>query len=75
MAGDVIQGLDLMEVLYLIARKSKKYQAIFLQDLEKIIDDKEKFNEVRKLFLNAFNNYTRFVLRIIFGDDFESINK
>lgn len=71
--GEIIQGLDLLDVVNFINKKSKTFQAIFLQDLEEIIPkDSESFIAIRKLFLDSFNNYTRSVFNIIFGSDFEN---
>jgi hypothetical protein len=67
--GVVIQGLDLMEVINFIGKKNKRYQAMSLQELELIIPkDSEEFKKIRKLFLDGYNDYTRAILRIIFGD-------
>jgi hypothetical protein len=67
--GVVIQGLDLLDIIKFIARKNKKYQAMLLNDLEEVLPaDSEEYKKVRKLFLDCFNNYTRSVLRAIFGD-------
>ncbi len=69
--GVVVQGLDLMDVVIFISKKNKKFQAISLSELEEIID-KEKYPEiyqaVRKLILDGFNNYTRSIVRVLFGD-------
>lgn len=65
----IIQGLDLLEVIGFIAKKNRRYQAMSLQDLEEIIPkDSEEFRKIRKLFLDGYNDYTRAILRIIFGD-------
>ena len=65
----IVQGLDLTEVIGFINRKNKRYQAMSLQELETIISkDSEEFSQIRKLFLDGFNDYTRAILRIIFGD-------
>lgn len=69
MGAVVIQGFDVIDVLNFIATKNKKYQAIFLNDLERIVaPDSEEFQAIRKLYLDSQNNYTRSVLRVIFGD-------
>jgi hypothetical protein len=40
-----------------------------LQELETILPaDSEEFKMIRKLFLDGYNDYTRSILRIIFGD-------
>ncbi|KKM85465.1 hypothetical protein LCGC14_1288830, partial [marine sediment metagenome] len=71
----VIQGLDVLDVVKFIGKKNKRFQAILLKELEEYfpIDIKTRrrsddFYLIRKLFLDGFNNYTRSVLRIIFGD-------
>jgi len=67
--GVIIQGLDVLDVIGFIETKNKKFQAILLNDLEQIVDkDSEEFKLIRKLFLDGFNNYTRSILRLIFGD-------
>jgi len=67
--GVVIQGLDLMDIIKFVARKNKKYQAMLLNDLEEVLPpESEEYKAARKLFLDCFNNYTRSVLRAIFGD-------
>jgi hypothetical protein len=64
--AEIIQGLDLMDI--------KSYQARILDELEQILGaDTEEFKAVRKLFLDGFNEYTRSVLRTIFGTDLESL--
>lgn len=69
--GVVVQGLDLMDIITFVSKKNKKFQAISLSELEEIID-KEKYpeiyREVRKLILDGFNNYTRSIVRVLFGD-------
>ena len=67
-SGVVIQGLDAIDILVNLQKKRKKFQAIFLADLEEIEDDPEKFAKIRKLYLDDSNNYTRSVLRMIFGN-------
>jgi hypothetical protein len=65
----IIQGLDIMEVIGFITKKNKRYQAMSLQELETILPaDSEEFKMIRKLFLDGYNDYTRSILRIIFGD-------
>lgn len=74
--GQIIQGLDVLDLFKFITKKSKKFQAIFLKDLEEIISaDDPKYNEIRKLYLDFSNDYTRSIFRIIFGTDFEGVIK
>ena len=70
--SSVIQGLDPLDIIYFVNKKNKKFQAILLQDVEEVLGvDSPEYKEVRRLFLDSFNNYTRSILRIIFGNDFE----
>jgi uncharacterized linocin/CFP29 family protein len=74
--GEIIQGLDLKDLVLLIDKKSGKFQAILLQDIEGVISkDSPEFKQVRKLVLDSYNEYTRSVMRAIFGNDFEYISK
>lgn len=67
--GHIIQGLDTIDAAKIISKKNSKFLAIGLQELEESLDkDSEEFNTIRKLFLDNFNDYTRSIMRIIFGD-------
>jgi len=67
--GHIIQGLDTIDVAKIISKKNSKFLAIGLQELEESLDKNEKnFNNIRKIFLDNFNDYTRSIMRIIFGD-------
>jgi hypothetical protein len=72
--GVVIQGLDVLDVLGFVNKKKQRFLAISLNDLEEIFEAKgmdrnsEEFQLVRKLILDLVNEYTRSVLRVIFGD-------
>lgn len=72
MAGEIIQGLDVFDIIFLVGRKNKKFQAILLQEIEEVLGkDTEQYIRIRKLVLDSYNNYTRSMLRAIFGNDFE----
>ena len=72
MTGNVIQGLDLMDVIFFVGKKNRKFQAILLQDVENVLGkDTQEYQEVRKLILDSYNAYTRSILRVIFGNDFD----
>ena len=67
--GVVVQGLDLVDIITFISKKNKKFHAILLTELEEILDkNSPEFKAIRKLVLDGFNNYTRSVVRAIFGD-------
>ena len=64
-----IDGLDAFDLISFIGKKNKKFQAIILADAEEILGkDSEEFKQIRKLFLDGFNDYTRSIVRIVFGD-------
>lgn len=73
--GNIIQGVDILDYIHSIDKENKKFQAITLQNLEELISDKEVFRAARKVILDSFNSYTRSVVRNIFGDDFEYIQR
>ena len=74
--SEVIKGLNLLDVIINVGNKRKKFQAITLQKLESILPpDSDEFKEVRKIILDGFNEYTKSVLRELFGTDFEYIKK
>lgn len=66
--GTIIQGLDPIDLTELISQKNRKYVAITLQSIEEIMEDDPNFKLVRKEVLTNFNNYTRSIVRAIFGD-------
>lgn len=70
-----IEGLDLIDVLTTIRRRQQRYIALLLSDIEEMagLDDK-RYIVVRKLVLDHFNDYTRSVFRIIFGEDVEGLS-
>jgi hypothetical protein len=67
--GTIIQGLDLKDIIGFIEKKNKKFQAITLSEFEEIMDkNSDEFKAVRKITLDNYNNYTRSVIRAIFGE-------
>jgi hypothetical protein len=67
--GKVVQELDVLDVIKNIGKKNKRLQAILLQEVEKLVDkDSPEFEALRKAILDETNNYTRSVIRVIFGD-------
>lgn len=66
---EIIQELDVLEIIKKIGKRSKKSQAVILQKLEEILGkDSQEFEEIRKIILDEFNNFTRASVREIFGD-------
>lgn len=66
--GITIQGLDLVDVIRIIDKKKNKFLAISLQEIEEIGLDKKEFTLIRKIFLDALNEYTRSMMRALLGD-------
>ncbi len=72
--GHIVQGLDVFDIVGFIDKKLNRFLAIALNELEEIFEaagiskDSQEFQLVRKLILDLLNEYTRSVLRIIFGD-------
>ena len=64
----VIEGLDVIDVLGETSRKNRKFAAIFLNELDEIVSDVKTKKAIRKAFLDNQNNYTRSIVRMIFGD-------
>jgi hypothetical protein len=72
--GKVIQGLDIIDLIVIVGQKNKKFTAITLQEIEEVLGkDSKEYSAVRKIVLDCFNNYTRSIMRSIFGDEFEYI--
>jgi len=65
----IIEGLDVIDVVRYISRKKDKFIAIVLADLEEVMEkDSNEYKFVRKIFLDGFNDYTRSVMRTLFGN-------
>lgn len=64
-----IEGLDMIDVLSFIDNKKKKFIAVTMTDIESIIPtDAENYALIRKAILDGFNDYTRSMIRVLFGD-------
>ena len=67
--GVKIEGLDLIDVVNFIHKRNKKYQAILLADIEEVLGkNSQEFNLIRKLVLDSYNDYTRSLIRLLFGN-------
>jgi hypothetical protein len=72
MDNKIIEGLDVLDIVSIIDKKSRAYQAIILQEVEGVIPkNSPEFSKVRKIVLDNMNEYTRSMLRAVFGVDFE----
>jgi hypothetical protein len=69
--GDEISGLDIIDIIRVLTRKSKAYQRLMLTDLEQVVSDPQQFKIVKKICLDAFNDYVRSVSRSLVGEDIE----
>ncbi len=64
-----IEGLDIIDVVRYISRKKDKFIAIVLADLEEVMDkETNEYKFIRKVFLDGFNDYTRSIMRTLFGN-------
>lgn len=69
-----INGLDFIDVLAAIRRRQNRYLALLLNDLEEIMGkDDPNYSSVRKLVLDHFNDFSRSVFRVMFGDEVEGL--
>jgi hypothetical protein len=69
MSGEIIQEVHVLDIVKYIARKNKKLQAILLQKLEETIDPRaEGYTDFRKLILDETSNFSRAIVRQVFGD-------
>jgi len=66
--GKIFQEVDVTTVLREIWTKNKVLHAKVLSELEKHITDPEEFKKVRAYVLDEQNDYTRSIIRLIFGD-------
>jgi len=70
-----IGGLDLFDLITFISKKNKRFIAIMLAETEEIVGkDSEEYKKLRKIILDGFNDYTRSLVRIIFGDIEYNVN-
>lgn len=64
-----IEGLDVFDVSRFLTKKRDKFIAIMLSDLELAFEPGTKeYNYLRKVILDGMNDYTRSVVRVIFGE-------
>lgn len=66
--GTILQGVDALDIIRFIKNKNKRIQATFLGELEKIIQDEEQYQKIRKLYLDYSNGFSRSVLNAVFGE-------
>jgi len=64
----IFQEVDVIDLVKKISSKNKVAQAKILQKLEKVIEDPEEYQEIRKFILDELNNLTRSFVRTTFGN-------
>ena len=70
--GVIIEGLNVLEIVKFLGNKNKKYLAITLNNIEDVLDpNTEEYKLVRKEVLDGFNEYTRAIVEVLFGDQLE----
>jgi hypothetical protein len=69
MSSNIVQAVDILDVLSSISKKKRKLQAILLQELETVIPkENPAYPKMRKVILDETSDYSRSVVRAIFGD-------
>lgn len=64
-----IDGLDMIDVVDFITRKRNKFIAVMLSELEEYMEvDSNEYKLIRKVILDGMNDYTRSMMRALFGD-------
>ena len=67
--GVFFQGFNVLDAVGFIGRITKRYQASLLAEIESIISpNSEEYKAIRKLVLDSTNNFSRAVIKTIFGD-------
>jgi len=70
--GVIIEGLNVLEIVKFLGNKNKKYLAITLNNIEDVLDpNTEEYKLIRKEVLDGFNEFTRAIVEVLFGDQLE----
>jgi len=65
----IIQGFDVMGITKHISQMNKRNEAILLSSIENLIGrDSPHFLAIRKLILDYTNDFSRTIVKDIFGD-------
>ena len=68
-SGVFFAGFDVLDLVSFINRLTKRYQANLLADIETSTNvDSEDYKIIRKLVLDSTNNFSRSLVKTIFGD-------
>ena len=70
--GVIIEGLNVLEIVKFLGNKNKKYLAIILNNIEDVLDPNSiEYKLIRKEVLDGFNEFTRAIVEVLFGDQLE----
>ncbi len=70
--GVIIEGLNVLEIVKFLGDKNKKYLAITLNNIEDVLDaNSEGYKLIRKEVLDGFNEFSRAIVDVLFGDQLE----
>ena len=70
--GVIIEGLNVIEIVKFLGNKNKKYLAITLNNIEDVLEpNSEEYKLIRKEVLDGFNEFTRAIVEVLFGDQLE----
>ncbi len=76
MDAKVVQNVEAIDLISFINRKKKLHQKILLDQIEQVLDvTSDEYKIIRKAILDNTNDYSRSVVRVIFGDAFEGYIK
>ena len=64
----ILRGFDIFDLAKFITITGKKYQAIQLDQIEHLVNDKELYTKIRKIILDANNDLIRDIIKNTFGD-------
>ena len=69
-SGIIIQGFDVLDIVSVISKSTKKYQATLLSQIEEVLqtNTSEEYIQIRKLILDSSNNFSRLIVKSLFGD-------
>lgn len=68
----VVQNVEITDLVGFIRRKGKLHQKLILDAVEEVLGrDTPEYTKLRKIVLDNTNDFSRSVVKAIFGDDFE----
>lgn len=65
----ILEGFDVLETISFISGTNKRYQAALLSQVENLLGkNSDKYPIIRKLILDSTSEYTRAIVKNIFGE-------